>query len=219
MNISLPLILKERFNFFMIFHKYKLIFTGIPKNASTSIHIALRNPTDHEHNHRTLMDDYNTNDSELMDYYVNIAVIRNPYDRLISACWQIRRDNPDQNWNLNINEIIEQELINHLNTYDWINEIFIPQHKFICFGKKVLVDVIMSYENLDKDWTKFAIEYNKDATFLLPTRLPQFNQSIDRKTWKEELKEISQENLDLVNKRYKLDFDIFNYPIIDKVPK
>jgi len=201
----------------MIFHKYKLIFTGIPKNASTSIHMMLRNPTDHEHNHRSLMDDYNSNDSELMDYYTNLAIVRNPYDRFISACWQIRRDNSDNNLNLGINEIIQQEIIDYSNTHGYINEIFIPQHKFICFGKKVLSDYVLSYENLNKDWAEFANEYNKTSPFLLPTRLPQFNQSNERKSWKEELKEISQENLDLINKRYKLDFEIFNYELLQKI--
>ena len=203
----------------MIFHKYKLIVTGIPKNASTSIHVVLRNPTDHEHNHRSLMDDYNNNDSELMDHYPNLAVVRNPYDRLISSCWQIRKDNPDQNWNLTINEIIDREIINWADTYDYINEVFIPQHKFICFGKKLLTDVILTYENLHNDWEKFAIEYNKTSTFQIPIKLPRFNQSLDRKAWQEELKEITQENLDFINTKYKLDFEIFNYPVIDKVPK
>jgi len=203
----------------MIFHKYKLIVTGIPKNASTSIHVALRNLTDNEHNHRSLMDDYNSNDSELMDHYPNLAVVRNPYDRLISSCWQIRRDNPDQNWNLTINEIIDREIINWADTYDYINEVFIPQHKFICFGKKLLTDVILTYENLHNDWEKFAIEYNKTSTFQIPIKLPRFNQSLDRKAWQEELKEITQENLDFINTKYKLDFEIFNYPVIDKVPK
>jgi hypothetical protein len=203
----------------MIFHKYKLIVTGISKNASTSIHVALRNPTDHEHNHRSLMDDYNNNDSELMDHYLNLAVVRNPYDRLISSCWQIRRDNPDQNWNLTINEIINREIINWADTHDYINEVFIPQHKFICFGKKLLADVILTYENLHNDWEKFAIEYNKTSTFQIPIKLPQFNQSLDRKVWQEELKEITQENLDFINTKYKLDFEIFNYSMINKVPK
>lgn len=204
----------------MIFHKYKLIVTGIPKNASTSIHVLLRNATDHEHNHRSLMDDYNANDSELMDHYQNIAVVRNPYDRFISACWQIRRDNPDENWHKDVNEIIERELVNNpANHGGWINEIFIPQHKFICFGRKILTDTLMTYENLHEDWAKFAEEYNKTAIFNVPAKLPQHNRSLDRKSWQEELKLISEENLAFINTKYKLDFDLFGYTMVDKISK
>jgi hypothetical protein len=204
----------------MIFHKYKLIVTGIPKNASTSIHFLLRNPTDHEHNHRSLMDDYHANDSELMDHYQSIAITRNPYDRFISACWQIRRDHPEENWHKDINEIISRELISYPEQHGgWVNDVFIPQHKFICFGKKIFVDTLMSYENLQEDWTKFTLEYNKNATFTISNKLPQYNRSLDRQSWIDELKSISDENLEFINNKYRLDFELFNYPMLDKVPQ
>jgi len=46
----------------MIYHKYRLQFIGIPKNASTSIHTMLANKTDVSHTHDTYIQDYFMND-------------------------------------------------------------------------------------------------------------------------------------------------------------
>lgn len=204
----------------MIFHKYRMIWTGIPKNASTTIHAVLRNPTDHQHDHFPLVDDYRRNDSELMDLYMNVAIVRNPYDRFVSATWQSRRDDWELRQDWDINQVFHQEYFQTPQENGGvINEVYIPQHKFICFGKKILADKLLRYETLEKDWKEFITEYNSTADFKLPERLPVHNNSGNRKPWKEEIKALSQENLDLINKIYRLDFELFEYDIIDKVPK
>ena len=201
----------------MIFHKYQIIWTGIPKNASSTIHTALRNPTDAHHNHNSLMEDYHSNDQEMMELYKNVAIVRNPYDRLISATWHSRRNDWENHKNLNINDVIENDIINVVRNHEHMNEIYTPQHRYICFGKKVLSDYIIRYENLETDYRDFAEEHNKTSTFKLPLRLPLVNQSGERTYWWEELKSISQDNLDLINKMYRLDFELFNYKVIEKV--
>jgi hypothetical protein len=117
----------------MIFHKYKLIITGIPKNASTSIFEILKNNTDRHHDHNTILEDYSNNDTDLMESYLNICITRNPYDRFISGCHQIRRDEQHQA-NLTLDEIFE----NFIQKSDWLNDAFRPQHKFVCFGNTIL---------------------------------------------------------------------------------
>jgi len=201
----------------MIFHKYQIIWTGIPKNASSTIHTALRNHTDIHHTHTSLMEDYKANDQELMDMYKNVAIVRNPYDRLISATHHSRRSDWETRKNWNINDVIEDELINSAANSGHMNEIYTPQHKYICFGKKVLSDYILRYENLETDYKNFAEEHNKVSYFKLPLRLPLVNQSGERTYWWEELKSISQDNLDLINKMYRLDFELFSYKMIDKI--
>ena len=91
----------------MIFHKHRIIFTGIAKNASTSIYLALRNKTDDSHNHAPYARDYDQNDKELMESYTALAVSRNPYDRFISACNQIIRDRALES--LDYNQIIKKD--------------------------------------------------------------------------------------------------------------
>jgi hypothetical protein len=195
----------------MIFHKYKLIITGIPKNASTSIFEVLKNNTDSQHDHHTILEDYSNNDTDLMESYSNICVVRNPYDRFISGCHQIRRDEQHQ-VNLTLDEIFE----NFIQKSDWLNDAFRPQHKFVCFGNTILMDHVLKYENLREDWMNFATEYNKTSQFKIKTKLPQFNTSENRKPWQEELKELSNDNYESLNHFYEKDFKIFKYEIIER---
>jgi len=194
----------------MIFHKHKLICTGIPKNASSSVYDALKNNTDQEHNHITFFEEFTHNDADLLESYISFAIVRNPYDRFISACHQIKRDHPEENGKLNINEIIEQE---RPSQYDYCNDIFYPQYRFIALGNKVLVDEILKYETLDKDWEAFVKKYQNHFPFpnSIPTKLGFSNKSDDRKSWEEELKGISEENFKLINETYARDFKLFNY--------
>ena len=198
----------------MIFHKYNLIFTGIPKNASSSVYDLLKNPTDKHHDHTTIINEYSENDTDLMESYSSFCIVRNPYDRFISACYQIRRDDPENNGALSLDEIIDQEWTG--KGINEINDIFVPQHRFICFGNKVLIDKTLSYENLTLDWVEFATEYNKTANFPIPTSLPVSNNTENRKGWKQEIKSLSEINLKLVNQKYKKDFELFNYEMITK---
>jgi len=197
----------------MVFHKYKLIVVGISKNASSSIHDLLKNKTDTQHTHHTILDEYNYNDNDLLSSYTSIAIARNPYDRFLSGCHQIRRDATENN-NLSIQEIIEQEIFKRPNN---INECFYTQNSFVCLGKKILVDKILKYENLHKEWKEFADEFNKTSLFKIKPILPFSNKTENRKSWMEEFKELTQDQLDLINIMYERDFELFNYEMITKI--
>ena len=196
----------------MIFHKYKLIVVGITKNASSSIHDLLKNKTDNSHDHRTLIDEYTYNDDDLLSTYTSIAVVRNPYDRFFSACNQIRRNHLESN-NLTIQEVIEQAIFYR----NGIDEVFYTQNQFIYLGKILLVDKIIKYENLHKEWENFAEEYNKTAEYKIKKVLPFSNTTKDKKHWTEELKTLTQDQLDLINTMYERDFKLFGYEMIEKV--
>ena len=197
----------------MVFHKYKLVITGVPKNASSSIFDTLSNLTDREHTHTSIIDEFSRNDVDLLETYDTLAVVRNPYDRFVSAVYQHYRDNPD-NQGKNFSTIIQKDIIES----NWVNDIFQPQSKYIAFGSHILVNHILKYENLNNDWEKFAIEYNKKSQFKIKTFLPKSNITDNRKNWKEELKEkFTQEDLDFINKHYGRDFKNFGYEIIEKI--
>jgi len=197
----------------MVFHKYKLIVVGISKNASSSLHDLLKNKTDTSHDHRTLIDEYNYNDHDLLSGYQSIAIVRNPYDRFFSGCYQIRRDATENN-NLSIQEIIEQEI--YFRT-DGINECFYTQNHFICLGNKILVDKILKYENLHEEWKKFVEEYNKTAEYKIKKVLPFSNTTKNKKPWTKEFKTLTQDQLDLINTMYERDFKLFDYEMIEKI--
>lgn len=199
----------------MVFHKYKLIVIGVPKNASTSIFEALKNQTDRNHDHETIIDTYSNHDSDLVEHYTSIAVLRNPYDRFFSGCHQIRRDHED-NTNLTVSEIMAQEI---MGRNGWYNDVFQPQYKYVSVGGKILVDKLLRYETLKEDWLTFAEGFNQSAQFYLPKSLPTYNNSTNKMPWEEEIKILSQDELDLINRLYAKDFKMFDYKMIETLPK
>lgn len=195
----------------MIFHKHNLLFTGIPKNASSSIFDILKNNTDNYHHHESLLLEYTKNDTDLMETYSSFCVIRNPYDRFISACYQIKRDEEDENPNLSLDEIAFRIRDNGM-----FNEVFIPQHTFICFGNRILVDKILRFESLNEDWKAYVDEHNKNARFRVDHRLPKSNISENRKDWEQELQLLNNDNLILINQLYAKDFELFEYEMVKR---
>lgn len=197
----------------MVFHKYKLIVIGVPKNASSSMFDALQNQTDYQHTHETIIETFHTQDNDLMELYTSIAVVRNPYDRFFSACHQIRRDS-EENQKLTIGEIIEQEILNR----NHFNDVFQAQHRYISIGSKVLIDKIFKYETLNEDWKEFAEEFNKTSQFPIPSFLPKSNASSQKQPWEKDMLLLNQDQLDLINHLYAKDFKLFGYEMIKKIP-
>jgi hypothetical protein len=197
----------------MIFHKYKLIIVGIPKNASSSLYDLLKNKTDRSHDHRTFLEEYSEHDSDLLSTYTSIAIIRNPYDRFLSACHQIKRDSAE-NFEATTQEIIEREILYNPRG---LNEIFYTQNYFTNLGNRILVDKLFRYETLHKEWEEFVKEYNKTSQFKLRPILPVSNKTENRKSWQEEFKQLTQDQLDLINGMYERDFELFNYEMIKKI--
>jgi hypothetical protein len=193
----------------MVFHKYKLIFTGIPKNASSSIYDILKNNTDKYHHHESLVKEYTDNDTDLMELYRSVCIVRNPYDRFFSGCYQIRRD--EDNVYLSFDEILLRIRDNGI-----FNEVFFPQHIFICFGNKILIDKILRFESLEKDWKEYVLEYNKNSKFKIDFNLPQSNITENKKNWEEEIKLLSDDDILMINQLYAKDFELFDYKMITR---
>ena len=193
----------------MVFHKYKLIFTGIPKNASSSIYDILKNNTDKYHHHESLVKEYTDNDTNLMESYPSFCIVRNPYDRFLSSCYQIKRD--EDNVYLSFDEILLRIRDNGI-----FNEVFFPQHIFICFGNKILIDKILRFESLEKDWKEYVLEYNKNSKFKIDFNLPQSNITENKKNWEEEIKLLSDDDILMINQLYAKDFELFDYKMITR---
>lgn len=193
----------------MVFHKHRIVFTGIAKNASTSIFQLLESKTDNDHNHRHYSRDYERNDPDLLDTYKSIAVVRNPYDRFVSACHQIIRDQSLES--LDYNSIIQGEIEN----FPYVNDVFTPQHKYITYAGKIVIDHILKFENLAKDWEDFAKEHNKTAQFKIKNVLPYENYAIQRESWLEGINTLTPYNKAWFNEYYHKDFVLFGYDKLD----
>jgi len=205
----------------MIFHKHKIIFTGIPKNASHAPFAVLSNKTDSGHHHAVYMDEINHNDEELLSSYKSFAICRNPYDRAYS-CWNYLRVIEDIEGRFGIFnfEQFVQALESRSAFYEDQNEeltqheLTWPQSRFVCVKNFILVDGILRYENLDEDWKKFAEEHNKTAQFKIHTKLKVHNnmEYVER-DW---TKIYTPDMYRIINEFYKKDFEIFNYEMRTK---
>tara|TARA_R110002020_G_scaffold50211_1_gene142102 strand:- start:1210 stop:1746 length:537 start_codon:yes stop_codon:yes gene_type:complete len=175
----------------MIIDKHKAIFIHIPKNAGTSIEEYFSNesvriqPEKHADIYeikKKFKNSYNN--------YKKFTIIRNPYDKMVSWYFYLKRNLGDYN-------VVEFN--------DWIKEpsrfwhandpisFLKPQHEWI----NNTVEII-KFENLNKELNKF---FNKQIN------LPITNKS----NHKHYLEYYNTESLDIIYNRYKKDFKKFNY--------
>ena len=176
----------------MIIDQHKAIFVHIPKNAGTSIREYFGNgsvriqPSKHADIHeikRKFKNSYNN--------YRKFTIIRNPYDKMVSWYFYLKR-NLGENYNIiEFNEWIKDPLkFWHID--DPISYLK-PQHEWI----DNTVEIIR-FENINKELNEFFGE---------EIDLPVTNKS-DHDHY---LKYYSKESLDIVYDRYKEDFKKYNY--------
>lgn len=200
----------------MLFHKHKIWFIGVPKTGTTSIHHTWRNKTDRDHDHYRVHDTLNSEDVELISSYYQFTIVRNPYDRMVSACHQHMRDaNGDDEKDPN-------KIIQYLKGMDndalhRFNEATTPQYLYLLDkpeekGGQVAVKNIWRFERLLEQYKLFAYAYNKTAQFQIPNEMLHRNQSTERKKWYQVL---NAESIALVNELYKKDFQLFGYDMLD----
>lgn len=205
----------------MIFHKHKLVFVGIPKNASHAPLAALSNKTDNAHDHSTYMQIYHEHDEELLDTYTSFAIVRNPYSRTYS-CWNYLSQIESLEERFGISTFLEyvhalESRGNlHKDSYEELteHELTFPQSKFISFKGTILVDKVLRYETLDKDWKEFVEEHNKNSQFKVKNVLRVHNSmEYSEPDW---TKVYTPEMYSIVNEFYKKDFELFDYEIRTK---
>lgn len=196
-----------------VYHKWRTIFVQIPKNASSSIHRILENPTDREHDHRTYIDILASNDPELIESYFSFAVVRNPYDRFVSAYEYLRQVSED-GWNPSFEDVVND--FYSRGNYFYTTEEHIhwwPQHRFVAIKNIVLVDEIIQYESVNSEWPEIANKiisglpetYSK-PTVVMPHENP--SQLRDKKDYREYY---TKDLAEKVYSLYRKDFELFNY--------
>ena len=138
----------------------KAIFIHIPKTGGNSIQKALfENPSVH-----VRWSDYYNKNSEKFYRFFKFAVVRNPWDRLVSAFFYLKNggmNNEDKQWadeNIQCFETFEEFVfgwLNKKNVYTWMH--FIPQTYWICdHNKRIMIDYIARLETMDEDFLFIA---------------------------------------------------------------
>lgn len=200
----------------MIFHKYRLHFIGIPKNASNSIFTMLSNKTDSHHSHGSYMDEYFNSDEQLITSYTSFAIVRNPYDRLVSSYYYNSQENRLLTQYPEINSF--KRFIQALYYYEFPeisnDPSCNPQYKFISIHKHVLVDHVLRYETLNEDWREFATTYNSNIEnkFKIGINLVKKNETENR--IQDFMSLYDTTSLKLTNEFFAKDFELFNYSMI-----
>jgi len=201
-------------NIMSVYHKWRTVFVQIPKNASTSIHSVLSNPTDNSHNHELYIETLANNDPELMENYFSFAVIRNPYDRFVSNYEYFRDPEIGYSWNFSFEELVNMFHARGRYFYTTEEKLWWPQARFIAVKNQILVDKIIRYEELDKQWPEIVTEISNSTPngFSLPSSfLQRANVSVFRENrpWQDYYTPQLKEK---VYELYKRDFELFNYP-------
>ena len=190
----------------------KCIFIHIPKTAGTSIEQFLKDKGKHSidylgvRNNRSLhhLTAYELK-MEIPGIFNNcykFSIVRNPYDRLLSEYYWTPIPNVGYKYGRTKKQFLNYvtNVIDNKKYLDNIyNDHFIPQHVFLYNKKKILIDQLFKYEDLE--WT---VEYLKKKLDI-ENGLPVINKTHAKKEgWNERQKE-------RIYNLYKNDFIIFNY--------
>jgi hypothetical protein len=163
-----------------IFHRYKCIFIHIPKTGGGTIRDILGGILDiiplfkrlyyifycieYDHMTYTQMLEYDNISNDIKDYF-SFAIVRNPWDRLLSEYmykkkyYDMRLINANK---LSFRDFVYkvQDILSKNNPHLMISH-FIPQYKFIYDENDNLqVDYVGKFENLKEEITKLSNKYN-----------------------------------------------------------
>ena len=140
------------------------------------------------------------NEKPYEKYTKLFTIVRNPYERIISEClckWDgfyAKKMENKHDLNIYIHRQVRK-------TLDLSNHHFVPQYLYTHNSKgKKIVDYIIKYEEIYK-FNDLMKEYSIDIKFI-------YNENKDTKF---NIKDISKDNIILINKVYHLDFIYYNY--------
>jgi len=200
-----------------VFHHYKCIFVHITKTGGTSIESAFNVPFNDKNENRefmygdiisedlkqkklsspalqhlTIMELKELLDPDVFNNYFKFAIVRNPWDRVLSEYFfdrnAYRKKNP-----ISFEDFVKN--LNYFHRYD--------QMSFISDNEgKILVDYVGKYENLKKDFIYICKKIGIKKITLSAVNITRHRHYSTYYT--EELREI-------VGNIYKRDIETFNY--------
>jgi len=154
-----------------------------------------------------------------IDSFYKWMFVRNPYDRLVSSFFYSRRTLGRKNvsmrnhfWMLesfpryikNLDELFDFTSGNFdINDKNFVNVHIVPQHKFASINQELRLDWVGKVENIEKDWKLLSSALGQSSP------VEKTNQSRRSSNW---FNYYNAELFDIVNRKYKHDFEMFGYP-------
>ena len=184
-------------NFFFKEYKQK---PDITKLLSNNLNLKFNN---HSLQHMTYSQIFNN--KEYFDINFDnlriFSVVRNPYDRLISDLFFLKLANKN-----NTREEIEHIIKNYLYCNHMFDNHKLEQYKFLINNENIIEKKIIILK---------CEELNKNMKTLGFPSFSKFCESDKKKFNKNYLKYLNDNSISLINQYYKLDFEIFNYEILN----
>lgn len=186
----------------------KCIFIHIPKAGGVSLAMSLFGNLGFGHSevYKYLVV-FNKKD---FNEYFKFTVVRNPWDRLVSAYFFLKEggfNQKDKEWfdkHLSQYQDFEhfvKEWVNESNIFRGIH--FKPQYEFITINNKIVVDKIYKIENLDEAVVDFNEKLNRDI------KITHKNKTAKRSNgYREYYNETTKE---IVNRVYRKDIMLLDY--------
>ena len=189
------------------FDETKSIFVHIPKCAGVSVCRAIYGGL--AGGHETFNNYLNIFEPRCILNYFKFTIVRNPWDRLVSAYFFLKNggfNNRDREWfnqelgNVpNFDQFVKQWL-NRTNIWKWHH--FRPQYHYVLDRRqKVSLDFVDLVENIDADFTYIAGRVGT-AGVLPRTNASRHGSYVNYYT---------QETIDIVTDVYREDIEIFGY--------
>ncbi len=192
------------------FDKNKCIFVHIPKCAGVSIAQSLFG--NRGGGHKTIIQYQLIFSSLEFNTYFKFTIVRNPWDRLVSAFTFLKQGGLTENdrvWaNNNVNcfpdfHSFVINWVNLRNIYTYYH--FVPQHEFLLEPKtkKLSVDFVGKFETLEYDYKKICERLNISAS------LSKQNKTMDR--FDEYRNYYDDQTKNIVANVYQRDIELFGY--------
>jgi len=197
----------------MISHEHKLIFITIPKCASTSLVSWIENwPKNYARNYGHQIAGHSSKEhSKYWDNYFKFSVVRNPYDRILSAfCFSSVEKigvAPKVTEYVNQFDSFDKFVIETNNKLPQLSEHFKPQHRWLTINDQLCKEInVFRFEELN------SLKITLSKQFNLQGEMPHMNMSHEHinKT-NDYLRYYTNESLQIISRIYAKDFKMFNY--------
>ena len=211
---------------------FNLIFIHIPKTGGSFIENKLREINIELYSNYEVFGGHDTINHYIINLNIDdialyniFSVVRNPYNRIISAYNYLkdteRRCVSDKNeWeklgspgNITdfISSIYSKYKNNELLKINSDNQHFQQQYKFVVDEKNTLSSNILKYENLDKDFEKYITGCKDQNEKLYNLLYNKIYKNINIKKDYDILNILSSNDINMINEIYKVDFYLFEY--------